>query len=324
MTLATAMLSSKEGETLQIRHFDPAFWQHDGPIEANRYAREHDEYLQQRLAQGDILYHYTSLEGLRGIVQSGEIWASDSRFMNDKLELSYALNQMQRLVSDDPKYTIPAAALDAVFQPGRAWQFVTCFSRARDQLSQWRAYGSSRVSVAIGFDRKHLTKVTESDGGTLSECAYASADELTAIKHNLEPIAAALHQECSSQPDGRLTNVELQGRLSLAAVEIASTIKHPTFSEEREVRAVMPIAKVTPRVKFRTSSGSIIPFVPLVLDRRRLRPAPPIERYANHLGMIEVVVWPADADSQILDAIDMLLVSAGNVLINRSSCPYRT
>jgi hypothetical protein len=36
------------------------------------------------------LNHYTTLEGMLGVIKSGAIWASDVRYMNDSSELDYA------------------------------------------------------------------------------------------------------------------------------------------------------------------------------------------------------------------------------------------
>lgn len=37
----------------------------------------------------EILYHYTSFKGLLGIVDSGVLWASDVRYMNDSAEMKH-------------------------------------------------------------------------------------------------------------------------------------------------------------------------------------------------------------------------------------------
>ncbi|HET8798761.1 MAG TPA: hypothetical protein VFO89_13795, partial [Thermoanaerobaculia bacterium] len=36
------------------------------------------------------LYHYTTADGLRGILTHGHIWATNVRYMNDRSELTYA------------------------------------------------------------------------------------------------------------------------------------------------------------------------------------------------------------------------------------------
>lgn len=46
---------------------------------------------------GDKLYHYTTAEGVRGIVENCEFLATKSDFLNDKLEFQYAVEVMERL-----------------------------------------------------------------------------------------------------------------------------------------------------------------------------------------------------------------------------------
>lgn len=38
----------------------------------------------------ELLYHYTTLTGLLGIVGSNKLWASDIRYMNDSAELKHS------------------------------------------------------------------------------------------------------------------------------------------------------------------------------------------------------------------------------------------
>src|SRR5205823_7132069 len=38
----------------------------------------------------DTLYHYTSADGLVGMLDTGRIWATHAAFMNDPTELQYA------------------------------------------------------------------------------------------------------------------------------------------------------------------------------------------------------------------------------------------
>ena len=47
--------------------------------------------------KGEKLYHYTTAEGVRGIVENREFMATKSDFLNDKLEFQYAIEVMERL-----------------------------------------------------------------------------------------------------------------------------------------------------------------------------------------------------------------------------------
>ena len=62
-------------------------------------ARYMDEWIRVPLCgTGDKLYHYTTAEGARGIVQDKKFMATKSDFLNDKLEFQYALEVMEKLV----------------------------------------------------------------------------------------------------------------------------------------------------------------------------------------------------------------------------------
>lgn len=319
---ATAILTCPRGQILEIRPVDSEFWQHPGPIEFGQYSAEQDLFLRNLISSGGIVYHYTNLDSLCGIVRDGAIWASDVRLINDRAELSYALGHMRTLAASDKAGAVRDEILDAVFDPGRVWQFAACFSRCRDQLSQWRAYGA-KIGVSIGFSRRHLARAIEAHLGTIVDCRYLNPAEFSVVEEGVQDIVAALSAPGALDPNGRLTNTGLQKSLAKRAVDIASSIKHKSFSEEQEVRLIIPIEKVSERVEFRSSTQSLIPFVKIDIDGRRVD-VERRERFTNHLGMMEVLVWPNDADNQVLDAIDMLLSKAGGVLVRRSASPYRT
>jgi hypothetical protein len=57
------------------------------------------------------LLHYTTLDGLRGIISSGCLWASDATFLNDSSEITHFFDQrLRKLVLEDArKYAIELA-----------------------------------------------------------------------------------------------------------------------------------------------------------------------------------------------------------------------
>lgn len=109
-----------------------------------------------------LLYHYTSLAGLQGILKSGEIWASHSQFMNDRDETSkgyevmrdHAVERMNSVPNiDEPTLS---AILDGSLSDSMTLDtlFISCFSKRGDELSLWRGYGSdSGYSIAFRTDK---------------------------------------------------------------------------------------------------------------------------------------------------------------------------
>jgi hypothetical protein len=312
----TAVITAPSGQILEIRHVDVESWTHAGPIEFGRYASDQNGLISELLNNRDVLYHYTNLQSLYGIVREGTIWASDVRVMNDRAELTYALGEM-RALANTAQSSVSSEMLDSVFDPARTWQFAASFSCSRDQLSQWRAYAyGARVGVSIGFSRTHLTRAIEAQQGRIVDCRYFERRDFLSLRGEIEDMVGVL--EASK---GKLSDAE-EKNLASRAVHLASNIKHKSFAEEQEARLIVAIERVSERVQFRPSLHALTPYVKIDLDGRRFGAAK--ERFANHLGMMEILVWPSDADSQVLDAIDMLLSPAGGVLIRRSASPYRT
>src|ERR1700730_1271189 len=107
-----------------------------------------------------VLYHYTSAGGLLGIIESGTLWASDCRFLNDATELSYSTEQLLAALStleDDTMGPESGFILPGVVEHLTAETFrvhVVCFCEDGDLLSQWRGYGADGgYAVGLGSDR---------------------------------------------------------------------------------------------------------------------------------------------------------------------------
>ncbi|MBB3932598.1 hypothetical protein GGR25_003656 [Kaistia hirudinis] len=139
------------------------------------------------------LFHYTSIRGLLGIVESNNIHASHIEFMNDRKELIYADEIIRPMMSQEferrfvelqnaslmtnnfemkdlcDKETSNLLSSIRLVSNRLSPLFVTSFCRAETQhsaehglLSQWRSYGDG--GVAIVFDTKKLKKMWRRQG----------------------------------------------------------------------------------------------------------------------------------------------------------------
>src|SRR5882724_4204960 len=95
----------------------------------------------------EMLYHYTSQEGLIGILNSRCIWASKVHYMNDSKEFSMALDlartELNRRLETERDGYVRFRLKDFLYQIGTIENINICvcsFSRRDDSLSQWRAY----------------------------------------------------------------------------------------------------------------------------------------------------------------------------------------
>src|ERR1022692_1876297 len=46
-----------------------------------------------------ILYHYTSAEGLKGIIEKNELWATSAYYLNDSAEMFYGYNVLREVLN---------------------------------------------------------------------------------------------------------------------------------------------------------------------------------------------------------------------------------
>src|SRR5215472_6061650 len=125
----------------------------------------------------DTLYHYTSADGISGIVDKHEIWMSNTAFMDDPTELTALENASSLLKPDDFKHDavkeewrrmVSGARLNGIRELN---YYMASFSRRKDSLEQWRGYGN----FCIGLDARKL-KLKLRRHISLYECLYTPAD----------------------------------------------------------------------------------------------------------------------------------------------------
>ncbi|MEC5207551.1 putative small metal-binding protein [Vogesella perlucida] len=221
------------------------------------------------------LYHYTKTEGLFGIL-SGSLWMTNIAYMNDSEEFDIGVSDIRKHMYDVHAGThIRKEQVDSLFQAIKDNTFVTSFSRAPDQLSQWRGYCSSGgyciefqedalISLAGYVDDETLSL---DSGFILEECKYRDHEEI------LERIKKSLEDEYSfwqSIADAK----EFMAEISYTNCDhIISNnlpfLKNESFFEEQEVRLVKLMHHNPSRrymnlpVMFRAGRDYIIPYCEL-------------------------------------------------------------
>jgi len=115
------------------------------------------------------LYHYTTPQGLLGILGQHTLRATNVRYFNDPNELNYAAelvaNVCEGLRSEYPKKSIEQKFLVdfphhfASLVDEKNDIYVVSFCENGDLLSQWRGYASNGSGFAIGFDTQALKEL---------------------------------------------------------------------------------------------------------------------------------------------------------------------
>lgn len=152
----------------------------------------------------DLLYHYTTPDGLLGIFQSESIRATHVRYLNDRTELMNALSpEFEDLLLSClfPKADEKRKRSLRGLRQGRTLDevFVASFtddsavnngdeSRPGDRLSQWRAYSSPVGGFSLGFDSNLIMtgwKLGRPGGGGIGHllrCRYSAREKTEAAR----------------------------------------------------------------------------------------------------------------------------------------------
>ncbi len=128
--------------------------------------KDADEYLLTVLEEGDTFYHYTSAEGLQGIL-SGEFWITESHFLNDITEFHVVTDIFVEVINSNIKNeTIKEKLKKAVCeevkslvndditsheQLGYCSDYVISFCLDKGSILMWSEY-SNFCGYSIEFD----------------------------------------------------------------------------------------------------------------------------------------------------------------------------
>lgn len=233
----------------------------------------------------DSLFHYTTAEGLLGILKSSQLWASDLRFLNDVQEGLYAKQLLLDAVAGMPNpvldpnhwaYPHGPSGVDAFVEYHRLvidtirtstfGVFVACFCDSGDLLSQWRAYGSDH-GYAVEFS-------TESLEAALAGRPFLVGSALHRVRYGEVPAQEMVGRALESVGDTNLNHPGVKAwHKAVELTAMLATVKDPGFREECEWRligALAPYSGGPPKAKlddsgirFRATPIAIVPYIEL-------------------------------------------------------------
>lgn len=220
-------------------------------------------------------FHYTSLEGIKGIVEGKTMWATHINFLNDEREwihfeevLSKAIHELDfPFVFEGATYSSCEDLLQAVQirKSARinAHEFVLSFSKIADSKSQWSEYCPKNAGYALEFSECPVQNYpiaewaydsdVDSRDVTLVKCLYDEREQVDLIK-------SILRAECHIPP-GKI----FSARYMLS--KLRCRIKHPGFIEEAEYRWH---GRSDSKMAVRVRDGIMIPYVSVPIDITKL------------------------------------------------------
>jgi len=286
------------------------------------------------------LYHYTSIDGVKGILGETSLWASQIHFLNDTQEFKYSISIFEKVLVELqkqlPKRTQLEQAIQiqspSIFDANDALAIlygsmknliltppldkppicVFSLSKEGDLLSQWRGYCPPGGGYSIGFRTDSLTQFSKTHDLYLAPCIYDETKQETEVKEVVTKICdAALKEGTGSYKE--IDKLVLDYTLKFFTVfsAIASALKHPSFRQESEWRIISGLI-ANKNMSFRVRKFMMLPyfsisfkdFAPFLIDEIIIGPAPEQELAKSSL-------------------LQFVLQKKLNISIKTSTIPYR-
>lgn len=271
-----------------------------------------------------VLYHYTSQQGLIGITNTGNLWATHCNYLNDATEFLHALTSALDAVSNflhDDEYLQPLVweLRNSLNKLGAGPIYVASFSAAPDLLSQWRGYCPGGAGACLGFDFERLREFCDNNGYRLERCIYdrqqlmLKVNELIhgfLLRAPLPDISREKYVELSTAERiniGFAYEEELRhGAKKIPAteaiswmceqiLELAPLYKNDGFMEEAEWRIIA--THIHQPILFRPARSHLCPYIELpvlknnksILTEVILGPTPNKERFETSVALLLMV-----------------------------------
>jgi hypothetical protein len=283
----------------------------------------------------DDVFHYTTTDGLIGIIESGVLWATHSAYLNDPSEIVHAHSLIQqtldeRLNTEEDlvgRELLTRARYAINPRDGMYQYFVVSFCEQSDLLGQWRAYSRRGGGYAMGFDAGVIKGLADPSPSVILRRVIYDHDLqrkfiAATIDRSVEKLKLTVRQE-SNEREVNGTIATFVGFLRDHFSEFHFTFKNLAFKEEQEWRLIVQ-ADFTARdellrdIKFRSASGVAVPYLALPLTTAA-------DPAAMQLPLQSVVYGPTVESGRAEHGVRMLLDKYGYtyVTISSSQVPLR-
>lgn len=277
-----------------------------------------------------LLWHYTSGNGLLGIVGSGTIYATQVACLNDGSEVLYGRHLLRDALIDiktrgvtskDEDQLIDLVVSEAqIAGPPINSFYVACFSHKKDDLSQWRGYCGGENGYAIAFladgfyENKHGSYLVRVNYDADDHRRWAAKIATTTLKFYSEGIESRSGDE---RERWKKDFIEIWSRMTL---QIALYIKDAAFNAENEYRIVHEVVgQELKDIRFTQKESLMAIHFPLAF--------PPLNADcgSKFLPIQEVMIGPSRHKYISQKTVEVLMRQNGydNVRVSVSNIPFQ-
>jgi len=224
------------------------------------------------------LFHYTTQDGLLGILKDDSLWVSSVIHLNDSSEYLLALELAKQELNDRKNKTDgEEEKIDCLLNNIKTIQnssvMVASFTKKRDCLSQWNFYGKFNGGYSIGFNTNHLIQEANKQGYAIDKCFYEPNEQKQIIAKLInESLMEDFNIISEYVPENKPRTIVILatgGDFWKRLLYLAPIIKNKAFNEEEEWRLISCMIKSSSGLCFRTGKSFLIPYYKFSLGPKK-------------------------------------------------------
>ena len=270
------------------------------------------------------LFHYTDLNALTNIINTSDIWLTNSLYSNDAHEMTHGYEITKAVIEEKREASKDRAFRNYLKQVARFVDerpkgvYICCFCEEDNLMSQWRSYGENGTGVSIGFDPTGFAAYSGPDLPPneiglmrLWKVFYNTATQKDIVEKALELIP---------QLNANDSNIAKARKAADAIHFFIPTFKNKDFEEEKERRLIFtPSPECTISPSFRVRKGMLVPYYSLKSLGQE------VYGKGRNLPISNITLGPSAWSRLNLESTKMLLQQNDyqNVPVSVSDTPYR-
>lgn len=280
------------------------------------------------MMERQLLYHYTSFESFKSIINSRSLWLTDFMNSNDSEEVIRAFKNLwsdikpnlEKIFENNDKalQTLEIADLQmkteiqsVLTKESDMKPYGVCFSVNRDLSENWNEYGNHGKGIAIGFDNNLLKGINH-------EMPHPNALLQNAIGWN----QVYYQNKHMNDEFFNLFKAIIEKGDKSAWIIIRTTLKHysafiknPSYKDEREVR-----------IAYYPDQSHDYKHATCKLEELKNDPIPHCTLLWKGLDCIREIIIGTNCsaeNNEIVQLLEAQGIDSRNISIYRSSYPYR-
>lgn len=282
-----------------------------------------------------VLYHYTSPDRFKKIIDSGHLRVSDIRYVENDISFSYTrefvadhllrlmqplkrrMNRKNRTDNLEIKLKLLNELKKRLASLEQFHMFVTSFSQDGDLGSSWRDYCPGSIGYSIGFAGDTLSRLAGQQEFRLVECIRSKSGQENIVSAIVSESMGRLKTGSKDASEWLLTLNTAADEFVLKTIQLAAVFQHPSSHERSAWRLFsmpVPILPTNSTMRFRSSQTKLVPYLEFMLSEKK-GAVPDIRK---------VIIGPTPDPKLSRDSLELFMSanSLQSCVVHYSRVPY--